>query len=186
MRSLKESSLFRYYKAPVSKKDFQPCCVSECMGEGLHKALSDPKVSTSIQWMCFDHVVEHNKALDYFKGMDTDAIEKELALDRVWRLSTRPIGLSRGGDLYGKASHAFQNFFSEDRGVSVPEIPESVKDALKILEVRFPISLQDLKKAYKVQVKKYHPDLNQGKKEAEETLKRINISYKILKDFLGQ
>ncbi len=186
MRSLKETSPFRYYKAPISKEACRPCCKSGCVGEGLHKALSNPKVSTSIQWMCFDHVVEHNKTLDYFKGMDTDAIERELALDRVWGLSTRPIGLSRGGDLYGKASFAFQNFFSEDRSASVPAIPESIKESLKVLEVRFPISLQELKKAYKVQVKKYHPDLNHGKKDAEETLKRINVSYKILKDFLGK
>ncbi len=184
MRSSKESSPFRYYRAPASKAAFQPCCVKGCSGEGLHKALSDPKVSTSIQWMCFDHVVQHNKTLDYFKGMGTAEIERELALDRVWGLSTRPVGLSRGGDLYSKASFAFQNFFSEDRESAVPSIPESIKDSLKVLEVRFPISLQALKKAYKIQVKRYHPDLNQGRKDAEETLKRINVSYKILKDFI--
>lgn len=186
MRSLKESNLFQYYKAPVSKEACRSCCISGCRGEGLHKALSNPKVSTSIQWMCFDHVVEHNKTLDYFKGMDTEAIERELALDRVWGLSTRPIGWARGGDLYGKASYAFQNFFSEEREEAVRSIPDSIKEALKILEVRLPLSLPDLKKAYKVQVKKYHPDLNGGRKEAEETLKRINVSYKILKDFLGK
>lgn len=51
-----------------------------------------------------------------------------------------------------------------------------------ILEVSQKASEEIIEKAYKVLVKKYHPDLQkpQDKKTAEEKLKKINEAYKIL------
>ena len=52
-----------------------------------------------------------------------------------------------------------------------------------ILEVSSKASKEIIEKAYKVLVKKYHPDLQQtdeGKKDAEEKIKQINEAYEIL------
>ncbi len=39
------------------------------------------------------------------------------------------------------------------------------------------MSEKDLKKAYRADAKKYHPDMNNGSKEAEEMFKHVNEAY---------
>lgn len=44
-----------------------------------------------------------------------------------------------------------------------------------------PVTLKDIKARYKELAKKYHPDLNQNDKKAEDLLKTVNMAYTILK-----
>lgn len=57
-----------------------------------------------------------------------------------------------------------------------------MKNYYEILEVNKKASMEVIEKAYKVLVKKYHPDLNNGprQKEAEYKIKEINEAYHIL------
>ena len=57
-----------------------------------------------------------------------------------------------------------------------------MKDYYKILEIDKDASPEIIKVAYKLLVKKYHPDLKEGKekKQAEEKIKEINEAYDIL------
>ena len=59
-----------------------------------------------------------------------------------------------------------------------------MKNYYEILEVNKKASQEIIEKAYKVLVKKYHPDLYTGKKKeyAEEKIKEINEAYEILSD----
>lgn len=59
-----------------------------------------------------------------------------------------------------------------------------MKNYYEILEVSEKASNEVIEKAYKVLVKKYHPDLQQEKdrKQAEEKMKQINEAYEILSD----
>ena len=52
--------------------------------------------------------------------------------------------------------------------------------ALKILNLKLPLSMEEIKKKYKKLVKIFHPDVNDNNKEAEDKFKEINESYKIL------
>lgn len=56
------------------------------------------------------------------------------------------------------------------------------KDYYEILGVSKDATSNDIKKAYKKLAKKYHPDLNQGDKNAEEKFKEINEAYEVLGD----
>ncbi len=56
------------------------------------------------------------------------------------------------------------------------------KDYYAILGVSKNATQDELKKAYRKLAVKYHPDKNQGNKEAEEKFKEINEAYDILKD----
>ena len=53
-------------------------------------------------------------------------------------------------------------------------------EALSILNLKFPLTLDKIKKNYKKLVKIFHPDVNGNNKEAEEKFKEINKSYRII------
>ncbi|MEM0465301.1 MAG: molecular chaperone DnaJ [Candidatus Pacearchaeota archaeon] len=56
----------------------------------------------------------------------------------------------------------------------------SGKDYYKILGVSKDASQEDIKKAFRQLARKYHPDVNQGNKEAEEKFKEINEAFQVL------
>ena len=57
------------------------------------------------------------------------------------------------------------------------------KDYYKILELKTnKVTLEEIRTAYRIAVKKNHPDVNVGNKLAEEKIKDINEAYRVLSD----
>ena len=52
-----------------------------------------------------------------------------------------------------------------------------MEDLYKVLGVEKTATQDEIKKAYRNLAFKYHPDRNEGSKEAEEKLKEINAAY---------
>ena len=46
--------------------------------------------------------------------------------------------------------------------------------------MEYPFTLRELKKQYRMMVKKHHPDVNRGNKLSEEKFKKITESYHLL------
>jgi len=51
-----------------------------------------------------------------------------------------------------------------------------------VLGVKKTASLDEIKKAHRARVKKFHPDLNPGDKAAEESFKKVQAAYNVLSD----
>ena len=56
------------------------------------------------------------------------------------------------------------------------------RDYYEVLGVKKGASVEEIKKAYRKLAVKYHPDKNQGDKQAEERFKEINEAYAVLSD----
>ncbi len=56
------------------------------------------------------------------------------------------------------------------------------QDYYELLEVSKTAGAEEIKKSYRRLAMKYHPDRNQGNKEAEQKFKEINEAYEVLKD----
>jgi len=56
------------------------------------------------------------------------------------------------------------------------------KDYYEILGIERSASADEIKKAYRKQALKYHPDRNPGDKEAEEKFKEVSAAYEVLSD----
>ncbi|MDR0534855.1 MAG: molecular chaperone DnaJ [Puniceicoccales bacterium] len=55
-------------------------------------------------------------------------------------------------------------------------------DYYQLLEIAKNASAEEIKKAYRKQAMKWHPDRNQGNKEAEEKFKKVSHAYEVLSD----
>ncbi|MCK6418226.1 MAG: J domain-containing protein [Alphaproteobacteria bacterium] len=162
----------------------QHCDMPGCRVIGEYRAPKDRSLKDYYRF-CLDHVREYNAAWNFFAGMsDTemqDAAVNSLYGDRpTWRY-----------DMDGMADalrrKAWQTYHFTDQepprantGRKIEEkTPEA--DALVILGLEPPVTLDDIKLRYKMLVKQHHPDLNAGCKESEELLKSVNMAYTILK-----
>ena len=56
------------------------------------------------------------------------------------------------------------------------------KDLYNVLGISRAASTEEVKKAYRQLARKYHPDVNQGNKQAEERFKEISFAHDVLSD----
>lgn len=151
-----------------------------------------PKSRDSLReyyWFCLDHVRAYNASWDYYAGMTTAQIEGLIRQDVTWRRPTWPLGRLGGGGLRFGATPVrdFFNLFDEEeeKRQNQPPVPNPAKDALQVMELTWPVTLESLKARYKELCKIHHPDTNGGDKASEERFKRIGQAYRTLMESLG-
>ena len=159
-----------------------------CNGDGDFKAPKDRSLADHY-WFCADHITEYNKAWNFFEGMNPQEVEDHILNSLYGDRPTRryDAGADFADHLYNQAwrtyhytdherpkNTGYQYSISENR--NTPEY-----EALAIFGLEPPIDMDKIKSRYKELAKKHHPDFNPGDKEAEELLKKINMSYTILK-----
>ena len=165
------------------------CEMPGCTARANHKAPKHRGLNEYYHF-CVDHIREYNKAWNFFEGMAAHEVEEHMHKSRYGDRPTWKYGVE-GGDpeeiLRAKAQSFHQgsdeerphesrrdNNFAADKNSAEFE-------AMAIMGLEPPITLDAIKKRYKELAKKHHPDLNHGCAKSEELLKQINMSYTILK-----
>jgi len=166
------------------------CDYRSCKDKGDYKA---PKTRINLNeyyYFCLKHVSEYNKSWDFYKGLSVDEIELSMRKDTVWDRPSWPLKGSPSSviDQLNEFISNGNNLFEKDK-----EVRDFLKNklfnenlsreenlSLKVLELKIPISLIEIKKKYKKLVKIFHPDVNTNNKEAEAKFKDITEAYKLL------
>ncbi len=180
--------------ADDGKKDAAPrhCDMPGCHQPAPHKAPKNRGLS-DYYWFCLDHVMDYNKAWDFFSGMSQNDIESHIRSSFLWDRPTRRFDNSEQEDSLRRKAWQTRFFTDEEphtdneRGAgfrfsSDPNIHASPEvQAMAIMGLQPPLDIKTIKARYKTLVKKYHPDVNHNDPKAEEMIKTINMSYTILK-----
>lgn len=161
------------------------CEMPGCDLAGEYKAPYSPQELNKYRWFCLDHVRAYNKSWDYFTGMHASQIEdfmKDAMLGHrpTWKinqhLSEEKLEEALHDMLYGRRRGYRER---QRKQAEAMRIPEEERKALAVLNLEGEVSLQEIKKQYKLLVKKHHPDVNR-KEQAEEQFKRITEAYQDL------
>ena len=135
------------------------------------------------QWFCEGHIKEFNKNWNYFEGMNESeiyAFQKDATTGHrpTWRMDQLK------GNPNARLEEAFGRMFGDSPSFKADVRPISArdKDALAVLDLEHPSDKATIKTQYRELVKKYHPDVNRGNANAEETFKKITQAYQHLVD----
>ena len=171
------------------------CDNTSCKDKGEYKAPKSRSNLNQYYFFCLKHIQEYNKSWDFYRGLSIDQIESSMRKDTVWDRPSWPLKgnpkniteklndfLASDSSLFEKEKE-IRDFLKNkliDENLSNIEI-----SSLKVLDLKIPISVDEIKKKYKKLVKIFHPDVNANNKESEKKFKEIAEAYKILlKKFL--
>ena len=178
LRSEKEA----FQKAPEMRR----CEVKDCQEHGEFPAPRNRDALRDYRWFCLDHVREYNRNWNYFSGIEGEALEKEIRAAATWERPSWKFGTA-DGDHYRPENldDVFGFFDGEPNAKAQSELdrldPEERK-AWVVFGIDPTEDEKALKKRYNQLVKMHHPDRNQGRPEAEEKLKEINLAYSLLRN----
>ena len=175
-------------KTPVTPEHI--CDKEGCNNPAEFRAPKDRTLS-EYYWFCLEHVQEYNAQWDYYAGMSAEEIEEQLKQDVCWQRPTWKLG-ERGVDptMFSDPlnlkdevfSSAKRENFKSDRPT---QIDPAVVSAAQVLEVNFPLQLEEVKMNYKRLAKVYHPDSHGGNRELEERFKDITEAYRLIMSVLN-
>lgn len=187
----------RFYE-PETPPQPTHCQHPDCELPGVYRA---PKSRTQLNeyfWFCLDHVRDYNKAWDYYAGMSQAEIERQVRNDVVGQRPTWPLGKWGAHGPSGRTSAPRSAFIPDDVAEALDGAAQARKtrareeqrrnsrlskeeQALAVLELTAPVTMDEIRTRYRILVKKLHPDANGGDKSAEEQLKVVNQAYSTLK-----
>jgi hypothetical protein len=157
------------------------CAVPGCPEPGEFKApLSAPTFDGpgQWQWLCLEHVREHNARYNYFTGMSPEEIEAAQSPLAGWDRATRAFAQAGGGDPAPSWSDfkdpldAIAGRFAARRRETPVHSRFSGEErrALHVLGLGEDSDLHSVRKRYSELVRRYHPDRNGGDRSHEQKL----------------
>ena len=172
------------------KKFIRKCDKEDCQEKGEFRAPKSRILLNQYYFFCLDHVKEYNKSWDFYKGLSVNQIETSMREDIIWNRPSWPLKgnpykvINEINELYEddpnllNLDRSYGEYFKNK--IIDEKLTSEENLALSTLELKLPLTLENIKKNYKKLVKIFHPDVNGNNKKAEEKFKEINKSYKIL------
>ncbi len=164
------------------------CAVPGCGEPGEYKAPLEPANFNgpgSWQFLCLDHVREHNSRYNYFQGMSAEEISAAQRIYGGWDRSVRVFSPTAG------AIPAWADFddpldviagrFRNGRQQEVSRFSGPERRALSVLGLGEDTDRHALRSRYSKLVRRYHPDKNGGDRSHETRLREVIEAYQSLR-----
>jgi DnaJ domain len=167
------------------------CAVPGCAAPGEFKApLTAPTFDGpgEWQWLCLEHVREHNARYNFFTGMSPDEIERAQSPVAGWDRATR--AFAHGGVDPAPAWSDFRDpleaiggrFGARSRAPSAPtRFSAAELRALHVLGLGDDTDLHAVRQRYSELVRRYHPDRNGGDRRHEAKLGQVLEAWATLR-----
>ena len=187
MRKIKLKEKSPEFEEGRRKNASQVCDIAGCKESGEFRAPKDRSLEEYYRF-CKTHVTDYNRAWNYFDGMsDVDMqnhmYESLFGHRPTWKYTGHvdlEEELLRKANGFRSAGDENKKKKDDERARKIAtDTPEG--EALEIMELAPPITLDEIKVRYKEFAKRYHPDRNPDDPEAEEKLKDINMAYTVLR-----
>jgi DnaJ-domain-containing protein 1 len=200
----RSETYFRDRDAPSAAT--HTCAWPGCREAGDYRAPCDRSLREYDHY-CLAHVREYNKRWNYYADMSEAEVEESVRADTTWQRPSWKLGhVHAGVGVSAAAYRAFKagrvkdsfDFFEEEsaehkreqrrnREYSAGRPPRGTEQdqAMRVMDLEWPLTKEGLKARYKELVKRYHPDLNPGDRAAEERFKAVNHAYRTLLNALN-
>lgn len=177
---MKKTPRTRKYFAPQTDDIERKCDHEGCEKAGIYRAPKDKKLK-EYYWFCLEHVQEYNAKWNYYSDEGNEEEVKRAKAKMHFNGATSKIKYRRGYNF--KDSFGFFSEYAEEFIETSPEafFTSEERRWIEVMELDYKnLSIENLRKQYKKLVKKYHPDVNQGDKNAEEKFKQLTNAYSAL------
>lgn len=180
------------YAEASTSTDTMECDMPGCTQDGDHKAPKHRGLNEYYHF-CFEHAREYNKAWNFFSGMSDHEVQEHMHQsmygDRpTWRYNSDGMAedhLRHEAEkvyAYNEGAEFRSSQRNQEQNQPPPVDAASAEhEAMAIMGLSPPLTMDDIKTRYKTLAKKYHPDLNKNDPQSEELLKRVNMAYTVLK-----
>ncbi|RMF10320.1 MAG: J domain-containing protein [Alphaproteobacteria bacterium] len=164
------------------------CDHPDCPNEGRFRAPRSRDRLNDYYWFCLDHVRDYNAQWNYFAEMSEQEIDRYRRDEASWHRPTWPMGGRGPADIH--LNDPLDIFAGLDapqwwrRPNTRPDgrpLNAADRRALARLGLDASATRDDIRRAYKRLVKRYHPDANGGDRKGEDTFKAITEAYRHLR-----
>src|SRR5437764_9260275 len=166
------------------------CAVPGCREPGEFKApLAPANFDGPGRWqfLCLDHVREHNTKYNFFEGMSADEISWAQSPLAGWDRPSRKFA-ANGADPppawsdFADPLEAISGRFGRIRETARPSrFSKPERRALSVLGLGEEADRNQLRKRYSGLVRRYHPDKNGGDRSQERRLGEVIEAYQLLR-----
>jgi len=161
------------------------CEWPKCKKIGVYRAPIEKDNSKKFKLLCLEHIKVFNKSWNYFADMKEEEVENFIKSDLTWHKPTKSFGSSENffRILWVNALDDKPGILKDSilKNLKKSKLSDKDRDALKILGLKNDTNWSDIQKKFKMLVKKYHPDKNQGSRKYEDILKKITLAYSQLR-----
>jgi len=166
------------------------CAVPGCKERGEFKAPLEPANFDgpgSWQFLCLEHVRQHNAKYNFFAGMSPDEISDAQRPYAGWDRATRAFAHA-GSDPapswsdFSDPLDAISSRFGASRQAGAPSrFNRGEQRALSVLGLGEDADLKAVRSSYSKLVRRFHPDRNGGDRSHEGRLGKVIEAYQLLR-----
>lgn len=181
---------------PRAVPEKRKCEWQDCTQPAEHKAPKGRDRLEEYRWFCLDHVRQFNRNWNFFEGLDDDEVQEfqrssALGGRPTWKMGTQGVS----GKANARRARAGMEDYNDALGILGGErsaktnakapvertLTRRQTRAFEVFALASNSTKEDVRRQYKLLVKRFHPDAHGGDKGMEDRLREVIDAYQVLR-----